>query len=250
MDDKQKNDCSDVQPSLTDNPQSRTLLSTAYHSQEGKIFISGLWLLFLFGVWLFVTFLWSQQKAQYMVAMTATHILFGRAAGMSFGYAVGLDNLIVILVNIVIETILVCLFYPLFVFSMRRLVVIPFMRSFMERTRQAALANQALIKRWRIPGLLFFVWFPFWMTGPLVGCVIGFLLGMRPIIILSIVLLGTYLAIGTWSIILHGLHQRVAEFGPYAPLILLSVIVILIVGFSLYLKKRNKKRENDNIKNV
>ena len=54
-------------------------------------------------------------EAQVVVAMTATHILFGRAAGMSFGYAVGLGHGRGHSVNMAIETVLVLLFYPLFV---------------------------------------------------------------------------------------------------------------------------------------
>lgn len=54
--------------------------------------------------------------------MTATNIIFGRAAGISVGYTMGLDHIVVVTVNMLIETILVLLFYPLFVLSWRRLL--------------------------------------------------------------------------------------------------------------------------------
>ncbi|MGD8408341.1 MAG: hypothetical protein PVF21_06985, partial [Thiohalophilus sp.] len=70
-----------------------------------------------------LTALWSTKTAHVIGAMSFTNILFGRAVSLSLGYAAGYSHNIVIPVNIWIESVLVLLFYPLFAFSMRKLLV-------------------------------------------------------------------------------------------------------------------------------
>lgn len=173
--------------------------------------------------------------------MTITNIVFGRAAGLSFGYAMNLSNITVLLLNMLIETLLVLLFYPLFVFSLRKLLVISVLNNIMERTRKTAETHQNFIRKFGIPGLLLFVWFPFWMTGPIVGCAIGFLLGLRPWLNIGIVLAGTYIAIATWALLLRELHQQLAAYSSFGPLILVAVIVLIVlVGYLLRGVRNNK----------
>jgi cell shape-determining protein MreD len=82
------------------------------------------------------------------------------------------------------------------------------------------------------------------MTGPVVGCVIGFLLGLRVWLNITVVLVGTYAAIFGWAFFLRQLHERVASYSSYATMVLLGLLVIIIiVGHFLYrtlLKNNNK----------
>ncbi|TNF98961.1 MAG: hypothetical protein EP297_06825, partial [Gammaproteobacteria bacterium] len=66
----------------------RKLLSTP----EGGVLLAGLVLSVLGVAGLGFIWLFSPTFSQVLVAMTATNVLFGRAAAMSFGYAVGLDH--------------------------------------------------------------------------------------------------------------------------------------------------------------
>jgi hypothetical protein len=84
--------------------------------------------------------------------------------------------------------------------------------------------------KWGIPGLLIFVWFPFWMTGPVVGCIIGFLIGMRPWVNLTVVLLGTYLAIVSWGLVLNQIYEELAKIGPYVPFVFVGIILLLAIA--------------------
>ena len=197
---------------------------------EGRILMAGLVLSLLGISCLALSWLWIPDKSHVLAVMTATNIIFGRAAGMSVGYTMGLDHIVVVPVNIFIETILVLLFYPLFVFSWRRLLVIQALRKFMERTGRAAEAQRVTIRRYGIIGLFIFVWSPFWMTGPVVGCAIGFLLGLRPWLNLTIVLTGTYLAITCWAILLREIHDRIAMYSSFAPIILVIFLILIILG--------------------
>jgi uncharacterized membrane protein len=161
--------------------------------------------------------------------MTATEIMFGRAASMTFGYSLGLGHSTVIPICIIIETILVLIFYPLFVFSWRHLLVIKWLKNIFERIHKAAETHKDKVQRYGIIGLFVFVWFPFWMTGPVVGCVIGFLLGLRVWLNITVVLTGTYAAIFGWAFFLRQFHDRVASYSSYAAMVIMALLVIIII---------------------
>jgi uncharacterized membrane protein len=205
---------------------------------EGRILFAGLGMALIYLAWLGLTFLISAEDFHSFVGMTVTHILFGRAAGIMFGFALDYGYAVVILVNVAIETIMVMLFYPFFVLSLRSLLIIGFMERLMNRINEAAEANKDYIRRFGIPGLFMFVFIPFWMTGPIVGCAIGFLLGMRPSVNLTVVLSGTYIAIFVWAVLLKKLSERISEYSVIAPWIL--VILIILMVFLGYIFKRKQ----------
>jgi len=203
--------------------------TTLLSSPEGCILLIGVALALIYTLWLGVKFIFSPDQAQVLIAMTATAIMFGRAAGMAFGYTVLLGHGTVIPISMIIETILVLIIYPLFVFSWRHLLVLKWLKRFFNRIQKAAEANQDFVRKYGIIGLFAFVWFPFWMTGPVVGCVIGFLLGLPAWITILIVLGGTYVAIIGWALLLHTVNQQVAHYSPYAAMILMVVLVVVII---------------------
>jgi uncharacterized membrane protein len=144
-------------------------------SPEGRLLLLGVALAFIFTFWLGVKLLSSPEESQILIGMTATEVMFGRAAAMAFGYSLDLGHSTVIPICMIIETILVFIFYPLFVFSWQHLLVIKWLKNTIERIHKAAEVHKSKIQRYGIIGLFVFVWFPFWMTGPVVGCVIGFM---------------------------------------------------------------------------
>ncbi len=211
-----------------DHTKAKHVLNTnLLSSPEGHILLTGFVLGLGYIVWLVVTSLVTPVQLQTFVAMTATHVLFGRAAGMSFGYTANLGDLQVISLSMVIESIVVLFFYPLFVFSWRHLLILPILKKTMDRIHKAAETHRQLIHRYGLLGLVLFVWFPFWMTGSLVGCVIGFLLELRPWVTVAVVLGGAYGAIISWAILLRHLHDHMSGFSPYAPLIILAILIFL-----------------------
>ncbi len=175
-------------------------------------------------------------------AMSFSNVVFGRAVSLSIGYASGYGHALVVSVNMWIETVLVLLFYPLFVFSMRKLVVFPRLKHFLDNTRSVAEHHQVKVRRYGIIGLFVFVWFPFWMTGPVVGSAIGFLLGFPAWLTVSVVLAGTYLAIAAWAYILFGLQSHVADLAPWAPTVIIGLIIVII--FAGYWLNRHGRRLN------
>lgn len=197
-------------------------------SPEGRILRLGLllavvYLLGMAGVWYL-----SPSHAPVLGALTALNVVVGRAAGMSFGYAAGLEHSIVVPANMLIESIQVLVVYPLFVLSWRHLLEIRALKSFMARIEKVAEARRGILRSYGMVGLFIFVFIPFWMTGPVVGSVMGFFIGLRPWVNMVIVLSATYIAIGVWAVMLHGLSGWAATYNQYAPFGLVGALIIMV----------------------
>ncbi len=219
----------------SNSQQPQKLKATLLTSSEGRLLLLGVALAFIYTFWLGIKLLLSPEESQLLIGMTATGLLFGRAFAMWFGYSLGLGHHTVIPICIIIETILVLIFYPLFVFSWRHLLVINRLKNVFERIQKSAETHKDKVQKYGVIGLFVFVWFPFWMTGPVVGSVIGFLLGLRIWLNMTVVLTGTCAAIFGWAFLLRQFHNHVASYSSYAAMILMAVlVVIIIVGHLLY----------------
>jgi len=233
----------EIRPTPTTAPEHppRPAWRQLFKTTEGRILLLGIATAFVGLIVMGLVAFWSPQSSRMIGAMTFSNIVFGRAVSMSIGYAGGYGHAIVISVNIWVETVLVLLFYPVFVFSMRKLVEFPSLKRFLERTREAAEHHRDKVRRYGIIGLFAFVWFPFWMTGPVVGSAIGYLLGFPTWLTISVVLAGTYIAMGGWAYLLFGLQTRAAVFGPWAPVMIVGLIILMIVAG--YWLNRHEKKE-------
>lgn len=231
-----------VQPAEEPNSHKPDRLrGTLLTSSEGRVLLLGVALAFAYILWLGVKLLVSPDEFQILTGMTAMDIMFGRAAAMAFGYSQFLGHAKVIPICMIIETILVLIVYPLFVFSWRHLLVVKGLKKVFERINKSAEAHKDKVQKYGIIGLFAFVWFPFWMTGPVVGCVIGFLLGLRVWINIPVVLAGTYLAILAWGLFMN----RFATYSSQAAMVLMILLIVIVVAGSLL---HGTLRENKNKK--
>jgi uncharacterized membrane protein len=221
------------------------LKATLLTSPEGRILLIGVTLAFAYIFWLGVKLLLSPEEFQVLIGMTAMDVMFGRAAAMAFGYSLYIGHAKVIPVCMILETILVLIVYPLFVFSWRHLLVLKGLKKVFESIRKSAEAHKDKVQRYGVIGLFAFVWFPFWMTGPVVGCVIGFLLGLRPWLNMTVVLSGTYLAILAWAFFLRRFHDSVAAYSSQAAMVLMVLLIVVIIAGTLLHRTlhENKNRE-------
>jgi uncharacterized membrane protein len=218
---------------------------TLFASTEGRILGVGLALtglmLLAFGIgW----HLYPDSVLPYAI-MTGLNLIIGREAGMSFGYASGLDHAHVVPLNILIETIQVLVVYPLFVLSTRQLIKLRVLLSLITRIHRAAESRGGMVRKFGIAGLFAFVFAPFWMTGPVVGAIIGFLIGLRPWVNLAVVLVSTYIAIGVWALLLNELNVWAATFNRFAPYALVLAIVLIAAAMQLLGRHRARSAENE-----
>ncbi len=208
-------------------------------SQEGKILTFGILLLLAYLGGIIGTYLFSVDDANNLVVMTVTNFLFGRAAGISYGFSVEFADLLIIMANIIIELITVMLVYPLFVFSWKRSLEIKGLKNFFSKVKELRSRYSSLFEKYGKYGLFLFVWFPFWMTGPVVGSMIGFLIGIKHYHTMVIVIMGTSLAIIVWTYFLKELISLLNQLSAYAPHILLGLFIVIAVVFK-FLKRENR----------
>lgn len=78
------------------------------------------------------------------------------------------------------------------------------------------------------------------MTGPIVGCAIGYMMGLSHLMTLSVVLSGTLVATVCWAFFLSSLQDWASGFSDNAPWIVVIVIVMLVVITTLFKGKSSK----------
>ena len=103
-----------------------------------------------------------------------------------------------------------------------------------------------MVQKYGIIGLFVFVWFPFWMTGPVVGCVIGFMLNLRVWVIMTAVLAGTVAAIFGWAFFLRNLLDQTASYSQYAAMVLMVLLIVIIVAGHILHQTPHEDKHKDN----
>ena len=207
------------------NKRLTALRGVVLTSSEGHLLLAGIAGAFIYSIWLGVQLVVSPAGFQTLIGLTATEVVFGRIACMAFGYSLGMGSVEVILLCMVLETILVLVFYPLFVFIWQHLLVIRWLKRLSDRIRTAAENHKGTVHKYGIIGLFAFVWLPFWMTGPVVGCMIGYLLRFRVWVNITTVLAGTYVAILGWAFLMAQVRQQTTSYSSYS-IVVLAVIVV------------------------
>ncbi len=196
-------------------------------SQEGKILIVGILLFITFLMIIVVVYLFSTDRANDLMVMSVTNFFFGRAAGISYGYTVEFSDRVIILMNIMIEFIMVMITYPLFVFSWNKSLNVKYLRRFFITVKRQKLKYKSFFQKYGVYGLFLFVWFPFWMTGPVIGSIIGFLIGIKHYTTMFIVLSGTSLAIVIWTYFLKELILLLNQISANASYIVLGIFIVI-----------------------
>jgi len=213
-----------------------------FKTTEGRILLLGIAIALAGLIAMGLVAFWSPEASEVMGAMSFANLVFGTVVSMSIGYAAGYGHALVIPVNFWVETVVVLLFYPVFVLSMRKLVELPRLKRYLESTQAAAERHHGRVRRYGVIGLFIFVWFPFWMTGPVVGSVIGYLLGFPAWLTLSVVLAGTFMTMVVWAYLLFGIYTRAADYGAWAPVLIVGLIILIVLAVYL-LNWRGKNRK-------
>ncbi len=165
-----------------------------------------------------------------LLGVVTTHLTTGRAVGIAAALGGNFAKWQAIVLGSLIEGAVVCLFFPVFCLSFKRLITVRFLTDAMRTVHRSAVSQRGRLLKWGIPGLILFVWFPFFMTGPVVGSVIGFLLGMRPWVVAAVVLSGTSLAIVSWTFILREVLGWTRMIGEFLPMLVVCIIVIVVAS--------------------
>ncbi|MDX1294870.1 MAG: small multi-drug export protein, partial [Sulfurimonadaceae bacterium] len=208
-------------------------------TSEGKLLLGAITGWLLFGVTILVTGYVDEKSGLLLSGITAAHIVFGRAAGISVGFAMDAGLWTVVLLNMLIEALLVLLAYPIFVLGWKKLYTFEWFDNWMHKAHANARKYRPVIAQYGVYGLFAFVWFPFWMTGPVVGSMIGFLMGLSHRMTLLVVLGSTFLAVFCWALLLMGVQEWATDIDPRAPWIIVGIIISAAVLMTL---RRNNRQ--------
>ena len=209
-------------PSASPLPGWRVLLART----EGRLLAIGLALTLAIAASVGVGLMLAPAATLNYAAVIGLNVVIGRGAGMSFGIASDIAPLELILLNLAVETAQVLVLYPLFVLAWQQLIDTRRLLPHLERLRAAAESGHGRVRRFGIVGLFVFVFMPFWMTGPVVGAIIGFLLGLHTAVILATVLSATALAIVAYARLFEQIDAWTSAVHPYA---VFAIIVALLV---------------------
>jgi uncharacterized membrane protein len=140
--------------------------------------------------------------ASSILAMTVAEMTVGREVAIPFGLInLGLPALIVFGVAFTVDLITTTWFYPLFyTFRRRQRNRRSFWGFFFRKIEQDAEARREFVQKYGVIGLFFFMLIPFAINGPLIGAIIGKLVGIRTRYILPTVILATATATGAWTL--------------------------------------------------
>ncbi len=182
-----------------------------------------------------------------LLSITASNILFGRMSGLSIGIAFQMNTFWLILFNLLIETILVLIFYPLFVMSWERLHIIPYapLRDFFRRSQENAQKYEPLIKKYGIIGLILFVLFPLNMTGPVAGSFVGYLMGLGHLTTILVVILSTFGAIIVWTYLIKNFEATLIVYSDTLIAVLSITAVIVLLWYFVRRKFLNGNKKED-----
>ena len=207
---------------------------------EGKILLLGVFLFLSLSLFIFVSYTINSDFANKISGMVLTNIAVGRVPSLSFGYASNLSHFTVIFTNVLVEMIMVTVIYSAFVFSFNNIINIKILEKFFNDVQEFKKKHESFFQKYGTMGLFIFVFIPFWMTGPIVGSIIGYLIGINHYKIIFIVSIATIIAVSMWGLLLNELVVVLNMIDTS----LVWLIVVILIGVVLLLNFRKLFKED------
>lgn len=203
---------------------------------EVRILLIGLILTLLTGLY-FLYLLFADPRLYKVLSSTAVvHLMGGRALGIAACLSANISLFNTIAYNFFLEVVIVLIAYGMVVLVMRNIIQPKMFHSAVRQAELTAQKEKTKIKKYGAIGLFLFVMFPFFMTGPVIGAIIGYLLNYRAINNFLIVFSGTLTSIVIYALVGNNV---LAFIGRFVEVELLKkwgsiVIGLLILVFLIY----------------
>lgn len=220
-------------------PNNGTVIRERFlYSEEGTIFASGCTMLI---IWIaVVAFLWQDGSAFWskLLTMGFTHALMGRAASIAHGTSAGFPPAATVVLAVYFDVMLLFIIYPLLVFSYKHFLEQRFFKKHMKPVFDSAKKSLTSFRKSKIVGVFLFVWFPLWMTGIIVGAILGFLLGLRTWVTMLTVVMGSTSAVVCWVYLTHKLFSSLGTINKSIP-VTITLALISVLALMRLTKKRD-----------
>lgn len=190
------------------------------------LFISGYVLIAVSVVWfVYLSTRWPDPYAK-LWGLIPVHFFSGRAGNAGVGLELGFNKWFVLTQCCLLDFIVMLLVFPVFVAGFQRVSKWPIVGPPLSGMHELALHYRDRIGKYGPLGLMAFVAFPLWSTGPLVGVVLGYILGLRVGVTFVSVIIGNVLATAGWIWLFHFLQVFSAA--------LARVVVVAILASAVF----------------
>lgn len=222
--------------SMKDN---NTIRMQFLHSDEANIFVLGCSMLIL---WVSViALLWQIGHHWWLDLLTIgfTELFLGRAAAVAQAKLANIHSVLIVFIATYVDAMTVFILYPMLIFSYRNLFEKRFFQKHMKPVFESAQKGLDRFSGSKIAGVFAFVWFPFWMTGVVVGSILGYLLGLRHWTSMVTVTLGTMSAALCWVLFYDKLFSWLGQINKTIPLAI-TFVIIFCLAIRRIIKTRQK----------
>lgn len=216
----------------------RGIWAAFLRSTYGSLFVVGCGMLL---AWMATAAtLWQMGSEQWddLLSVGFAHLLAGRAISIARGTYVGFPKWVIVLIASYADITGMMIVFPLFVFSYENFFEGRFFQTRMKPMLESAQRRADRFSECKIAGVFFFVWLPFWMTGVIVGAVLGYLLGLRTWVSIVAASLGAVAAVVSWVYAYDILFRWLASFHQEIPLVFSIVLLAALLGFHIWRKRK------------
>lgn len=209
-------------------------------SEESGVFAVGslmlvAWLLAVAVLWRF------GQPWEQWVIMGFTELMLGRGVAVAKAVEMGMRPELVVFLATYVDAVTVLLCYPVLILAARNLgagrPVDPRMKGLIESAEK----NVGRFAKYKIAGIFVFVWLPFFMTGVIVGAVLGYLLGLKTWPIMATVVAGTATAAACWLYTYDYLYGRLAQIHSQIPALFTAGLIAALIAHRLWAEARKTR---------
>ncbi len=179
---------------------------------EVKILLLGLILTLLTGLYFFYLLFTDPDLYRVLSSTAIIHLMGGRALGIAACLSANISLFYTILYNFFLEVVIVLIAYGIVVLVMRNIIQPKMFHSAVRQAELTAQKEKTKIKKYGAIGLFLFVMFPFFMTGPVIGAIIGYLLNYRAVNNFLIVFSGTLTSIIIYALVGNNILEFIGRF--------------------------------------
>lgn len=217
---------------------------------EVKILLAGLILSFLICLYLLYLLFTNFDLYKVLSSTAIVHIMGGRALGIAACLSADISLFYTILYNFFLEVIIVLITYGIVVLIMRNIIQPKLFRSTVRQAELAAQDQKTNIKKYGALGLFLFVMLPFFMTGPVIGSIIGYLLNYKAINNFLIVFSGTLSSIVIYALIGNNIIKHINQYVQIDIVkkwgaIIVGILIVLFLIYHIKTVKAYLEREID-----
>ena len=218
---------------------------------EVKILVIGLVLMVLTGIYLLYLLFTDFHLYKVLSSTAIIHLMGGRVLGIVTCLSADISLFYTILYNFILEVIIVLIAYGIVVLVMRNLLQPKLFKSAVRQAELTAQSQKTKIKKYGSIRLFLFVMFPFFMTGPVIGAIIGYLLNHRSINNFLIVFSGTLASIMIYALLGNNIINFINQYIHIDVLkkwggIIISVLIVIFLIYHLKTVKNFLDYDDDN----